>query len=205
MYPRFGKRMFDLAAASVGLVVLAVPMGAVAAIVRLTSKGPALYRQKRVGRGGALFTVRKFRTMSEGHGDPTPVTVRGDSRITGVGRVLRRFKLDEYPQLWNVLVGEMSLVGPRPDVPGYYDKIVGEGRIVLEMRPGITGPATIKYANEEELLAAQADPVRFNDEVIFPDKVRINLEYMEKCTFWGDLGWIWKTVRAPLKKNAETR
>ena len=203
MYRRFGKRVFDLTAAAVGLVVLALPMGVIAILIRATSRGPALFRQARVGREGKLFTVRKFRTMSTGHGDPSPVTVRGDSRITGVGRVLRRFKLDEYPQLWNVLVGEMSLVGPRPDVPGYCDKLEGEARRILDLRPGITGPATIKYADEEEILAAQTDPVRYNDEVIFPDKVRLNLEYLENMTFRGDLGWIWKTIAAPFASKAD--
>jgi lipopolysaccharide/colanic/teichoic acid biosynthesis glycosyltransferase len=192
-----------LTAAAMGLVVLALPMGIIAILVRATSRGPALFRQIRVGRGGELFTVRKFRTMSTGHGDPSPVTVRGDSRITGVGRVLRRFKLDEYPQLWNVLAGEMSLVGPRPDVPGYCDKLEGEARRILDLRPGITGPATIKYADEEEILAAQADPVRYNDEVIFPDKVRLNLEYLENYRFRGDLGWIWKTLIAPFASKRD--
>lgn len=201
MYRKFGKRAFDLAASVAGLVVLAIPMGVIAVLVRATSPGPALFRQRRVGKGGALFTVRKFRTMSAGHGDPSPVTVRGDSRITPLGKVLRRFKLDEYPQLWNVLVGEMSLVGPRPDVPGYYDRLAGADRRVLDLRPGITGPATIKYAAEEELLAAQADPARFNDDVIFPDKVRINLEYLDRCTFAGDIGWLWRTARAPFRKE----
>ena len=203
MYRTFGKRAFDIAAAAVGLAALAVPMGAVAIIVKVTSRGPALFRQERVGREGKLFTVRKFRTMSARHGDPSPVTVRGDSRITGVGSVLRRFKLDEYPQLWNVLVGEMSLVGPRPDVPGYCDKLEGEARRILELRPGITGPATIKYADEEEILAAQADPVRYNDEIIFPDKVRLNLEYLENYSFRGDLGWIWKTLTAPFASKSD--
>ena len=203
MYRKFGKRALDIVAAAAGLVVLAVPMGVIALIVRLSSPGPALFRQTRVGREGKLFTVRKFRTMSTGHGDPSPVTVRGDSRITGVGRVLRRFKLDEYPQLWNVLVGEMSLVGPRPDVPGYCDKLEGEARRILDLRPGITGPATIKYADEEEILAAQADPVRYNDEIIFPDKVRLNLEYLENYSFRGDLGWIWKTLTAPFASKSD--
>ena len=203
MYRKFGKRALDIVAAAAGLVVLAVPMGVIALIVRLSSPGPALFRQTRVGREGKLFTVRKFRTMSTGHGDPSPVTVRGDSRITGVGRVLRRFKIDEYPQLWNVLVGEMSLVGPRPDVPGYCDKLEGGARRILDLRPGITGPATIKYADEEEILAAQADPVRYNDEVIFPDKVRLNLEYADHPTFHGDIGWIWKTIAAAFRKSVK--
>ena len=201
MYRRFGKRAFDIAAAAAGLVALGIPMAMVALAVKLSSPGPVLFRQRRVGRGGALFTVRKFRTMRTDHDDPSPVTVRGDIRITPAGRILRRFKLDEYPQLWNVLVGEMSLVGPRPDVPGYYDRLTGEERRILSLRPGITGPSTIKYAAEEELLAAQEDPVRFNDEVVFPDKVRINLRYMDEYTFGGDLGWIWKTAVAPFKRT----
>jgi lipopolysaccharide/colanic/teichoic acid biosynthesis glycosyltransferase len=203
MYRKFGKRAFDISASAVGLVVLALPMGIVTIVVRLSSKGPALFRQTRVGRGGELFTVRKFRTMRAGHGDPSPVTVRGDSRITGVGCVLRRFKLDELPQLWNVFIGEMSLVGPRPDVPAYYEKLKGEERRILELRPGITGPATLKYANEEEILAAQADPVKYNDEVVFPDKVRLNLEYADDMTFRGDIGWIWKTIVAAFRKSAK--
>ena len=200
MYRRFGKRAFDMTAAAAGLVALGIPMAMVALAVKLSSPGSVLFRQRRVGRGGVLFTVCKFRTMRTDHDDPSPVTVRGDSRITPVGRILRRFKLDEYPQLWNVLVGEMSLVGPRPDVPGYCDTLEGEERRILSLRPGITGPSTIKYADEEVILAAQPDPVRYNDEVIFPDKVRMNLEYMDACSFWGDVGWIWKTVAAPSRK-----
>jgi len=203
MYRKFGKRAFDIAVSAVGLVVLALPISIVAIVVRLTSKGPALFRQRRVGMGGELFTVRKFRTMRAGHGDPSPVTVRGDSRITGVGRVLRRFKLDELPQLWNVFIGEMSLVGPRPDVPAYYEKLEGKECRILELRPGITGPATLKYANEEEILAAQADPVKYNDEIIFPDKVRLNLEYADDMTFHGDIGWIWKTIVSAFRKSVK--
>lgn len=204
MYRKFGKRAFDIAAAALGLVALAVPMGVIAVLVRATSRGPALFRQERMGRCGRTFVVRKFRTMSAGHGDPSTVTVRGDARVTGVGRFLRRFKLDEFPQLWNVFVGEMSLVGPRPDVPAYYERLGSEARRILELRPGITGPATLKYANEEELLAAQADPVKYNDEVIFPDKVRLNLAYLEKVTFGGDVGWIWKTAAAAFRKRTRT-
>jgi lipopolysaccharide/colanic/teichoic acid biosynthesis glycosyltransferase len=196
MYPRVGKRTFDLAVSVLGLVALAVPMGIIAVLIRVTSAGPSLFRQERVGKGGKLFIVRKFRTMSAGHGDPLSVTIQGDRRITGFGRFLRRYKLDEYPQLWNVLIGQMSLVGPRPDVPGYCDRLKSDSRRVLELRPGITGPATIKYANEEELLAAQSDPVAYNDEMIFPDKVRINLEYLDGMTFLGDIRLIWNTMTA---------
>ena len=194
MYARFAKRLLDAASALGGLLVLMVPMGVIALFIKLTSEGPILFGQERVGREGRVFVVRKFRTMAVNHGNRSTITVRGDSRITGFGRILRRYKLDEFPQLWNVLRGEMSLVGPRPDVPGYYDKLTGIDRRVLELRPGITGPSTIKYADEEELLAVQDDPERFNDEVIFPDKVRINLDYMDRCSFWGDIGWICKTL-----------
>lgn len=147
--------------------------------------------------------VCKFRTMCVSHNDPSSVTVKGDSRITRVGRFLRRFKLDEFPQLWNVLLGEMSLVGPRPDVTAYYEGLEGHERRILELRPGIAGPATLKYANEEAILAAQADPIRYNDEVIFPDKVRLNLAYLENMTFRGDIRWIWKTIAASFTLKAD--
>ncbi len=135
----------------------------------------------------------KFRTMTPGHGGSS-VSVKGENRITPFGATLRKYKLDELPELWNILVGDMSFVGPRPDVPGYADKLTGNDREILKLKPGITGPASIKYANEEELLALQDDPIRYNDEVIFPDKVRINRQYLQERSFWGDLGWIWRTL-----------
>lgn len=118
----------------------------------------------------------------------------GESRITPLGAVLRKYKLDELPELWNVLIGDMSFVGPRPDVPGYADKLKGEDRLILKLRPGITGPASLKYRNEEEILAKVEDPIRYNDEVIYPDKVRINLDYYKHHTFFGDLHYIFKTI-----------
>lgn len=201
MYIRIGKRAFDVCSAVAGILALAVPMALVALLVKFTSKGPILFQQERIGREGRTFFVRKFRTMAIGHGERSTVTVRGDSQITPFGRLLRRYKLDEYPQLWNVLIGEMSLVGPRPDVPGYYDRLRGPERRVLLLRPGITGPSSIKYVNEEDVLAEQEDPVRFNDQVLFPDKVRINLDYLDHCSFHGDLGWIWKTLISMIKKR----
>ena len=122
------------------------------------------------------------------------ITVENDDRITAIGKLLRRWKLDETPTMWNVLKGDMSFVGPRPDVPGYADKLVGESRRVLEMRPGITGPATLKYSNEEKLLAGVDNPKKYNDEVIFSDKVQINLEYMDNWSFWMDIKIIFKTI-----------
>jgi len=131
--------------------------------------------------------------MNLNHGGSS-VTVRGESRITPLGRVLRKYKLDELPGLWNILAGDMSFVGPRPDVPGYADKLSGTDRRLLEIRPGLTGPATLKYADEEELLSQQDDPVRFNNEVIFPDKVRINLNYMDNWSFRLDIKIIFRTL-----------
>lgn len=122
------------------------------------------------------------------------VSVAGESRITPLGAVLRKYKLDELPELWNVLIGDMSFVGPRPDVPGYADKLKGDDRDILLLKPGITGPATLKYRNEEELLATQPDPQAYNDNVIYPDKVRINLDYLHTHTILGDIKIIFKTL-----------
>jgi len=122
------------------------------------------------------------------------ITTAQDARITRLGAFFRRTKLDELPQLWNVLKGEMSFVGPRPDVPSYVDYLQGEDRMILSVRPGITGPATLKYRNEEELLAQQTDPETYNREVIFPDKVRLNRQYVENYSFWADLAYIWQTI-----------
>jgi lipopolysaccharide/colanic/teichoic acid biosynthesis glycosyltransferase len=122
------------------------------------------------------------------------ISVAGESRITPLGAILRKYKLDELPELWNVLIGDMSFVGPRPDVPGYADKLEGEDRLILKLRPGITGPASLKYANEEDILAQVKDPIKYNDEVIFPDKVKINLDYYYHHTFIGDIKLIFQTV-----------
>lgn len=170
-------------------------------LIRVMMPGaPALFRQQRVGRGGELFTLVKFRTMVPAHSGSS-VSVAGESRITPLGATLRRLKLDELPELWNVLKGDMSFVGPRPDVPGYADRLEGNDRRVLELRPGITGPATLKYRNEEELLASVADPQEYNDRVIFPDKVRINLQYLDNHTFFGDINLIFQTVFPGLYKS----
>lgn len=188
------KWMFDRTAALLGLL-LAWPLLLVTAVaVRIKMPdGPVLFRQQRVGQYGELFTLVKFRTMTMNH-HGSCVSVAGESRITPLGAFLRKYKLDEMPELWNVLKGEMSFVGPRPDVPGYADRLEGEARRILELKPGITGPATLKYRNEEELLAAQADPERYNDEVIYPDKVRINMEYAAHHTFAGDIKIILQTL-----------
>jgi lipopolysaccharide/colanic/teichoic acid biosynthesis glycosyltransferase len=122
------------------------------------------------------------------------ISVKGETRITPLGRYLRAYKLDELPELWNVLTGDMSFVGPRPDVAEYTNRLTGEDRLILKLRPGITGPATLKYANEEEILADKEDPQRYNDEVLWPDKVRINGEYLKNQSFLGDLKILFKTV-----------
>lgn len=194
MYLQFGKRIFDLTIALLGLIILAVPMALIAIFIWITSGSPILFTQERVGKGGQIFYVKKFRTMSVWAVEDSSITVAGDSRVTAIGSYLRRWKLDELPQLWNVLVGEMSLVGPRPDVPGYADKLQGDDRKLLLLRPGITGPATLAYRNEEEILAKVSDPVQYNNEIIYPDKVRINLEYMEKCSLMQDLKYILETM-----------
>lgn len=188
------KYIFDRGMALVGLAVLCPVLAVVAVLVKVKMPGgPVIFRQNRVGRGGRLFTMYKFRSMTVGHGGSS-VSVAGESRITPLGAVLRRYKLDELPELWNVLIGDMSFVGPRPDVPGYTDRLQGADRDILKLRPGITGPASLKYRDEEELLAAQPDPQRYNDEVIFPDKVRINLYYYHHYSFIKDIEMIFCTV-----------
>jgi len=152
------------------------------------------FTQERVGKDGRIFRVIKIRTMREVPGLNSTVTTGSDVRITRLGRFWRRSKIDELPQLINILKGDMSFVGPRPDVPGYADRLQGDDRIILSVRPGITGPATLKYRNEEYLLAEKNDPQKYNDQVLWPDKVRLNREYVEKWSFIKDLRYIWMTV-----------
>ncbi len=190
----FIKFIFDRGMAMVGLLVLWPVLLVVAVMIRVKMPGgPVIFRQKRVGQNGRLFTMYKFRSMTVGHGGSS-VSVAGESRITPLGAKLRHYKLDELPELWNVLIGDMSFVGPRPDVPGYADQLKGEDREVLKLRPGITGPASLKYRDEEDLLARQPDPQKYNDEVIFPDKVRINLYYLHHYSFIKDIEMIFCTV-----------
>jgi lipopolysaccharide/colanic/teichoic acid biosynthesis glycosyltransferase len=188
------KSIFDRLLALVGLLVIWPLMLVIALLVKIKMPGgPVIFSQKRVGRHGKLFTMYKFRSMTLSHYG-SPVSVKGESRITTLGAFLRNYKLDELPELWNVLIGNMSFVGPRPDVPGYADKLEGEDRLVLSVKPGITGPASLKYSGEEELLAAQSDPVAYNDNVIFPDKTRINLNYVKYRSFWLDIRIIALTI-----------
>ena len=188
------KRIFDLFFSLVGLIMLFPLFLIISILIKLDSRGGIFFIQARVGRNGDLFNIIKFRTMYVGQTNDSTISVRGDTRVTRLGSLLRRYKLDELPELWNVLIGEMSLVGPRPDVPGYADRLKGEDRDVLKLRPGITGKASLKYANEEDILLGESDPERYNDDVIFPDKVRINLEYYHNHSIWLDIKIIFATI-----------
>ncbi|MDE6721998.1 MAG: sugar transferase [Bacteroidaceae bacterium] len=188
------KWIFDRVVALMGLCFLWPVLLVVWVLIRVKMPGgSAIFTQKRVGKNGKLFTMYKFRSMTVGHGGGS-VSVAGESRITPLGAKLRKYKLDELPELWNVLIGDMSFVGPRPDVPGYADKLEGEDRLILKLRPGITGPASLKYRNEEEILAQVEDPQKYNDEVIYPDKVRINLDYYYHHSLVGDIKLILQTI-----------
>ena len=188
------KWLFDRVVAFVGLCFLWPVLLVVWVLIHVKMPGgPAIFTQQRIGRDGKPFTMYKFRSMTVGHGGSS-VSVAGESRITPLGAKLRKYKLDELPELWNVLIGDMSFVGPRPDVPGYADKLQGEDRLILNLRPGITGPASLKYKNEEEILAKVEDPQKYNDEVIYPDKVKINLEYYYHHSLVGDIKLIIQTV-----------
>lgn len=188
------KILFDRICSFIGLLIAWPILLIVAILIKIKMPdGPVLFKQKRVGQHGRLFTMVKFRTMTMNHGGSS-VSVAGEKRITPLGAFLRKYKLDELPELWNVFIGDMSFVGPRPDVPGYADKLQGEEKDILLLKPGITGPATLKYRNEEELLAQQPNPQQYNDEVIYPDKVRINLDYLKNHTLLGDIQIILQTI-----------
>ena len=190
----FLKWVFDRLVSFIGLLFLWPVLIVVACLIRWKMPGgPVLFTQKRVGQHGRLFTMYKFRSMTVDHSGSS-VSVAGESRITPLGQKLRRFKLDELPELWNVLIGDMSFVGPRPDVPGYADQLKGHDRDILKLKPGVTGPATLKYRDEEELLAKVEDPQKYNDEVIYPDKIRLNLYYLEHYSFVKDIQMIFCTV-----------
>lgn len=217
------KRLFDIFASFFGLLFLWPVLLIVAIMVKIKMPGgPAFFCQKRVGKDGKLFTCHKFRSMTVKHSGSS-VSVAGDSRITPFGATLRHYKLDELPELWDVLIGNMSFVGPRPDVPGYADQLQGDDRVVLKLRPGITGPATLKYRLEDEQIAAFVAQVRnlndndsdddilslpenvqeltdqelavwYNDNVIYPDKVKLNKYYYEHYSFVKDIQMIFATV-----------
>ncbi|MCD8410895.1 sugar transferase [Tenacibaculum finnmarkense genomovar ulcerans] len=188
------KLLFDKIMSFFGLIFLSPLLVIVYFLIKIKMPGGSpIFTQKRVGVDGKLFTLYKFRSMIVSHSGSS-ISVAGENRITPFGAIIRKYKIDELPALWNVLKGEMSLVGPRPDVAGYADKLKGDDRLVLKLRPGITGPASLKYSNEEEILAKQQDPIKYNNEVIYPDKVKINLNYYNNHSFFGDLKIIINTV-----------
>lgn len=189
------KRTFDIGVSGLGLLLVGWFVLLAILLARLDTGLTGLFRQARVGQRGRTFWIYKIRTMSVAPREAdTTVTADGDPRITRLGRWFRKTKIDELPQLWNVLRGDMSLVGPRPDVAEMYDFDDPLVQETLTVRPGITGPATLAYRREEELLAAQADPERYFREVVFPDKVRINAEYVRTRSFFGDIGWVVRTI-----------
>lgn len=204
----FFKRLFDIVASLCGLLLIWWIFPLVAFLIhKKMPGGSAFFVQKRVGKGGKLFKCHKFRSMVVSH-NGSSVSVAGDSRITPFGAKLRHYKIDELPELWDVLIGNMSFVGPRPDVPGYADKLEGDDRDVLKLRPGITGPATLKYRLEDEMISefvakkqAKGDTrpmqeiaTEYNDKVIYPDKVRLNCYYYRHYSFWKDIEMIFATV-----------
>jgi len=192
-YQRLIKRVFDLFFSFTGLLILFVPLVLMIILASFSTGHFGLFRQERVGQYGKTFSILKIRTMKGSLPDEDFITLADDGRITGFGRLLRKYKLDELPQLWNVLAGKMSLVGPRPDVRGFADELRGSQRVLLSIKPGITGPASIQYKDEEELLAKQQDPVSFNKNVIWPNKVQLNMQYLENWSLWKDISCILKT------------
>ncbi|MGB4655073.1 MAG: sugar transferase [Bacteroidales bacterium] len=201
------KFLFDRLVSLIGLVLLFPVLIIVAILIKIKMPGPVFYVQQRVGRNGKLFKMYKFRSMKVGS-DKSSVSMAGESRITPLGAKLRKYKLDELPELWNVLIGNMSFVGPRPDVPGYADKLEGNDRLILKLRPGITGPASLKYRNEEEKIADYVRKIKatgdlrsdeeialwYNDHVIYPDKIKLNLYYYQHYSFWMDIKMIFATI-----------
>lgn len=215
----FFKLLFDRIVAFCGLLLLWPLLLIFALLIKVQMPGPVLFVQKRVGKGGKVFNCHKFRSMKVDHGGST-VSVAGESRITPLGSKLRKYKIDELPGLWDVFIGNMSFVGPRPDVPGYADQLRDSDRDVLKLRPGITGPASLKYRDEEEMIAKFVEKVKrrdllilnqykdtdftrmtdeqiaiwYNDNIIYPDKVRINCYYYHNYSFVKDIQMIFATV-----------
>ena len=201
-YARRAKRWLDVLLSAIGLVLWAPLFVLIAIAVRLDSSGPAIFRQWRTGKNGREFVLFKFRSMRAASEGADGITVAGEPRITPVGRLLRSGKLDELPQLWNVLRGEMSLVGPRPELPRYVALYSSDQREVLRVRPGITDPASITYVDEERLLGADANPERAYIERILPDKLAISRDYIREITFLGDLRIVASTLNAIVSSPA---
>ena len=193
------KRLFDIIFSFVGIVFLFPVFVIVSILIKIDSSGPVFFLQERVGLNGKFFKIIKFRSMKTNHNNSLTVTLENDKRITRIGKKIRKYKIDEIPELINVFIGDMSLVGPRPDVPGYADLLKGESRNILKLRPGITSRASIKYANEEMILLNEDDPIAYNNNIIFPDKVKLNLNYYYNNNIWIDIKIIFATLFAVLK------
>ncbi len=195
-WQRITKRIIDILLALFGLVTFGwiIIIGVI--IAKFDTKISGFFIQKRVGKDSKLFNVIKLRTMCYVPKYNSYITTDNDPRVSNIGNFLRKTKIDELPQLINVLIGDMSFVGPRPDLPGFADKLVGDDRIILSVRPGITGPASLKYSREEQLLTSVENPIKYNKEVVYPDKVKINKDYIENYTLVKDLYYIFKTVFA---------
>jgi len=202
---KFYKRCFDIIVSFICLIIAIIPIIILVVLASFSTNKFGIFVQKRVGYKGKLFRFYKIRSMKSVGLIPTKnnesyllevnhITINGDRRITKLGKFLRRFKLDELPQLVNVLIGNMSFVGPRPDIKGYADELKGEDRIILTVRPGITGPATLKYRNEEMILSKQRNPVKYNKEVIWKDKIKLNKEYINNWSFKADITCMFKTL-----------
>ena len=188
------KRIFDIVFSTLGLILFSWLIVLLIILATINTNSFGLFIQKRVGLNASCFKIFKIRTMKVVKNTTTTVTTINDIRLTKLGKFFRKFKLDELPQLMNIFLGDMSFVGPRPDVPGYADKLVGEDRKILMLKPGITSLASLKYSNEEKLLSIQDNPKYFNDNVIFPDKVRMNLKYYNNHNIWLDIKIIFATL-----------
>lgn len=187
------KRIFDLILATIGIITLTFPILILVFFVSISTKKNGFFNQERIGQNGKIFRIYKIRSMLITDSKDT-ITIKNDIRITKIGKFIRKYNLDELPQIYNVFMGDMSFVGPRPDVKGYADLLEDENQIILTIKPGITGPATLKFKNEELILASQPDPKKYNDEVLWQEKIKINKEYISNWSFFGDIRYILKTL-----------
>jgi lipopolysaccharide/colanic/teichoic acid biosynthesis glycosyltransferase len=195
MYQRYGKRLIDASVSFVALVVLCPLFAVVGLAIKWTSPGPIFYWQDRVGRCGKIFKIAKFRSMVvDAEKKGLGITVSGDARVTRFGAFLRKSKIDEFPQLWNVLKGEMSLVGPRPELPQYVSSYTPEQQLVFRVRPGITDPASIRYRHEEAILAVSQDPDHYYRNVVLPDKLALNIRYIRDISIFSDIKCVIQTI-----------
>jgi lipopolysaccharide/colanic/teichoic acid biosynthesis glycosyltransferase len=206
IYARYGKRALDVFSSAIGLLILSPLLAIIACCIKLSTPGPVLFRQIRIGQDGHPFQILKFRSMVAGASKRgLGITVSGDSRVTRVGGFLRRYKLDELPQLWNVFCGEMSLVGPRPELPIYVAGYTPEERLVLSAPPGITDPASLAYRHEEELLAGHENPEEFYRSQVLPDKLARNVRYIQEISFKDDLRIVLETLTSSFLSSAEPK